>query len=176
MQNANQNTLNVKRSVEQTNAGIIVSLSINNVSKAGFAKIKETIPAGFRAEMLSSSEPGIWKCKEKIPVIVVQTGLWPRNAKADRVRDAQRQYCEDDPRAQLVTIDDLTRNYHVDAPSLLVEGYRIAKAYQELLGTNVSCPDMDPTENPHQIEAEAEIKPASSSSSDMSSDWEEQSR
>lgn len=126
--------------------------------------------------MLSSSEPGIWQCKEEIPVIIVQTGLWPRNAKADRVRDAQRQICEDDPRAQLVTIDDLTRNYHVDAPSLLVEGYRIAKAYQELLGTNVSCPNVDPTQNSHQVEAEAEIKPASSSSSDMSSDWEEQSR
>ena len=55
LQNVVDNSLNVRRSVEQTSAGIIVSLTINNVSGNGFAKIEEEIPTGFRAEALTTA-------------------------------------------------------------------------------------------------------------------------
>ncbi|KAL7494825.1 hypothetical protein ACHAWT_006558 [Skeletonema menzelii] len=49
-----------------------------------------------------------WQCKEEIPVVVVQVGYWPRpqqNAAArraaQRTRDAQARFCDEDPRAVL---------------------------------------------------------------------------
>jgi hypothetical protein len=84
-----------------------------------------------------------WQCKEEIPVVIVQVGYWPGsdNAAAKRTRDAQARLCNEDPRAVLVTTNDLSRFYHYDAASFLISGNRIAHAYQEALGGIVECPD-----------------------------------
>lgn len=92
-----------------------------------------------RAEMFDASEAGTWKCKEEIPVVIAQMGYHPQSSRAQRVREAQARYCDGDPRAQLVILDDLTRCYHLDPPSLLIEGNRIAHAYQLALKGNVTC-------------------------------------
>jgi hypothetical protein len=70
-------------------------------------------------------------------------GYWPGsdNAAAKRTRDAQARLCNEDPRAVLVTTNDLSRFYHYDAASFLISGNRIAHAYQEALGGVVECPD-----------------------------------
>eukprot|EP00985_Skeletonema_marinoi_P016673 scaffold8993_cov207-Skeletonema_marinoi.AAC.29 len=83
-----------------------------------------------------------WRCKEEIPVVIVQVGFWPgyKDA-ANRTRDAQARFCNQDPRAVLVKTDDLSRYYHYDAASFLISGNRIARAYQEALGGVVECPD-----------------------------------
>ena len=83
-----------------------------------------------------------WQCKEEIPVVIVQVGFWPgyKDA-ANRTRDAQAKFCNQDPRAVLVKTDDLSRYYHYDAASFLISGNRIAQAYQEALGGVVECPD-----------------------------------
>ena len=91
-----------------------------------------------------------WQCKEEIPVVIVQVGYWPGGGggnsapAATRTRDAQAKFCSDDPRAVLVTTDDLARYYHYDAASFLISGNRIANAYQEALGGVVTCPDRVP--------------------------------
>ena len=90
-----------------------------------------------------------WQCKEEIPVVIVQVGFWPENnAAAIRTRDAQAKFCNDDPRAVLVTTDDLARYYHYDAASFLISGNRIANAYVEALGGVVTCPDRVPSSLP----------------------------
>eukprot|EP00984_Skeletonema_dohrnii_P035252 scaffold34795_cov183-Skeletonema_dohrnii-CCMP3373.AAC.1 len=83
-----------------------------------------------------------WRCKEEIPVVIVQVGYWPGyNNATRRTRDAQARFCTQDPRAVLVKTDDLSRYYHYDAASFLISGNRIANAYQEALGGVVECPD-----------------------------------
>ena len=91
--------------------------------------------------MYTASESGTWQCKEEIPVVVVQLGYWPGRDAAQRVRDAQAEYCSNDSRAQLVLTNDLSRNYHYDAPSFLISGNRIAHAYREALKGEVVCPE-----------------------------------
>ncbi|KAL7491834.1 hypothetical protein ACHAWT_001093 [Skeletonema menzelii] len=98
-----------------------------------------------------------WQCKEEIPVVIVQLGFWPDNAKATIVRDAQARFCDEDPRAVLVKTDDLARNYHYDAASFLISGNRIAHAYQEALRGVVQCPDRVPSGSPSES-----IKPSKS--------------
>ena len=93
-----------------------------------------------RAEMFDASQAGTWQCKEEIPVVVVQIGHWPQYDRAKRVREAQTQYCAGDPKAELVIMEDLSRNYHFDAPSFLIGGHRIAQAYQAAAQASVTCP------------------------------------
>ena len=81
-----------------------------------------------------------WRCKEEIPVVIVQVGSWPGRDAARRTRDAQARFCTQDPRAVLVKTDDLSRYYHYDAASFLISGNRMAHAYQEALGGVVECP------------------------------------
>lgn len=96
----------------------------------------------LRQEMYAASEPGTWQCKEEIPVVVVQLGHWPKRSEAaQRVRDAQAEYCANDPKSQLVRTTDLSRNYHYDAASFVVTGNRIAHAYQEAVRGEVVCPE-----------------------------------
>ena len=100
---------------------------------------------GVREEMHSAS-PGSWECPEAIPVVIVQLGAWPGTAMAGRIRDAQAQFCESDPRSGLVPTDDLSPFYHFDPLSFLISGNRIAKAY-DLLRTSQSeytCPGSAP--------------------------------
>mmetsp|Transcript_16152 Transcript_16152/g.34924 ORF Transcript_16152/g.34924 Transcript_16152/m.34924 type:complete len:230 (+) Transcript_16152:1366-2055(+) len=104
-----------------------------------------------RVEMFAASSLGIWECKEQIPVVVVQIGYWPQdnNGRAQRVREAQAKYTAIDPRAELVKLDDLSRFYHFDAPSFLIGGNRIARAYQAVMQASVSCPQTSaPTYSP----------------------------
>ena len=98
--------------------------------------------------MFDTSEAGAWQCKEEIPVVVVEIGYWPQKARAQRVREAQAQYCAKDSRAELVTTYDLSRFYHFDTPSFLVGGHRIAQAYQRAVLASVTCPSTAPTPNP----------------------------
>ncbi|KAL7493905.1 hypothetical protein ACHAWT_002740, partial [Skeletonema menzelii] len=42
-----------------------------------------------------------WQCKEEIPVVIVQVGYWPLRDAAQRTRDAQARFCDEDPRAVL---------------------------------------------------------------------------
>jgi len=65
----------------------------------------------------------------------------PQNQRAQNVRDAQAQYCEDDPRAEMAITYDLARFYHFDATSFLIGGNRIAMAYQKALESNFTCPE-----------------------------------
>ena len=95
---------------------------------------------GVRAEMFDASEPGAWRCPEEIPAVVVQIGRFPQTDRARRVGEAQALHCDGDPRAALVATDDLSRNYHLDAPSLLIEGHRIARAYGEAIRGDATCP------------------------------------
>lgn len=81
-----------------------------------------------RDEMHSAS-PGFWSCPEAIPVVIVQLGAWPTGIMAERVREAQAQFCESDARSGLITMGDLSPFYHFDPLSLLISGNRIAKAY-----------------------------------------------
>eukprot|EP00984_Skeletonema_dohrnii_P004911 scaffold1733_cov122-Skeletonema_dohrnii-CCMP3373.AAC.4 len=94
-----------------------------------------------------------WRCKEEIPVVIVQVGSWPGRDAAKRTRDAQARFCNQDPRAVLVKTDDLSRYYHYDAASFLISGNRIANAYQEALGGVVECPDGVPSSSPPNIES-----------------------
>ena len=64
----------------------------------------------------------------------------PQRDRAQRVRDAQAKYCEEDPRAEMVISNDLGRYYHYDATSMLIIGNRIAHAYQKALDADVTCP------------------------------------
>ena len=80
----------------------------------------------------SASEIG-YDCPEQIPIIIVQLGFWPNSTRGQRVRDAQRQFCAEDPRASLVRTSDLSRYFHLDAISFLIIGARIARAYESLL-------------------------------------------
>ena len=64
----------------------------------------------------------------------------PQRDRAQRVRDAQAKYCEEDPRAEMVISNDLGRYYHYDATSMLIIGNRIAQAYQKALDSDVTCP------------------------------------
>lgn len=151
--------------------------------------------AEVRAEMFDASE-GAWQCKQEIPVVVVQIGYWPQNDRAQRVREAQVEYCDGDPRAELAIMDDLSRFYHFDAPSFLISGHRIAQAYRSAVQRNVTCPSTSapnssslegpiaagltsststrsPLSSPHHVPAASSTSPAPSSSS--TSDWEEQS-
>ena len=94
-----------------------------------------------------------WQCKEEIPVVIVQLGYWPQrivNAAGQRVRDAQAEFCNNDPRAALVQIGDLSRFYHHDAASFLISGNRIAHAYLEAIGGVVECPDRIPSSSPSE--------------------------
>lgn len=93
-----------------------------------------------RAEMFEASVEGYWQCKEEIPVVVVQIGYWPQNERARRVREAQARFCDEDPRASLVVMDDLSRFFHFDATSFLIGGSRIAMAWQAALqNTTLVC-------------------------------------
>jgi hypothetical protein len=115
----------------------------------------------LRQEMFDASEFGTWQCKEEIPVVVVQVGYWPNGDEgAQRVRDAQAEYCSNDPRAKLVISYDLSRNFHYDAASFLVTGNRIAHAYQAALKGEVVCPA-----TPQQEEQHSSYQPFSSPSS-----------
>mmetsp|Transcript_27820 Transcript_27820/g.50757 ORF Transcript_27820/g.50757 Transcript_27820/m.50757 type:complete len:546 (+) Transcript_27820:146-1783(+) len=93
-----------------------------------------------RVAMFAASLPGTWQCKEQIPVVVVQIGYWPQGGRWQRVREAQADYTASDPKAELVKTDDLSRFYHFDAPSFLIGGNRIARAYQAAMQASVSCP------------------------------------
>ena len=124
----------------------------------------------LRHEMYTASESGTWQCKEEIPVVVVQIGYWPhRSEAAQRVRDAQAEYCSNDPRSQLVSTDDLSRNFHYDAASFLVSGNRIAKAYQDALKGEVVCPEETSQQQLQQEEVILSSSYQPSSSSTMSS-------
>ena len=90
-----------------------------------------TFVKAVRGEMYSAS-PGFWSCPEAIPVVIVQLGAWPPNNRAERVREAQAQFCESDERSGLVTIGDLSPYFHFDPLSFLISGNRIAKAYDIL--------------------------------------------
>ena len=90
--------------------------------------------------MFAASNIGTWQCKEEIPVVIVQIGYWPQRVEAQRVRDAQRQFCQGDPRAEMVTMNDLSRFYHFDAASFLIGGHRIAQAYDKARNVNITCP------------------------------------
>jgi hypothetical protein len=90
--------------------------------------------------MFSASSPGVWQCKEEIPVVIVQLGDWPGGSRGYRVQHAQTQFCASDPRAELVKMDDLSRFYHFDVPSFLIGGNRIAQAYQLANQANITCP------------------------------------
>lgn len=121
--------------------------------------------------MFDASEAGTWQCKEQIPVVVVQLGYWPQNDRAENVREAEYQYCEQDPRAELVVIDDLSRNYHVDAPSFLIGGYRIAQAYQVAAQANITCPSSTPSTPPTSPHTSDPLSAPSSTSSKFWMDW-----
>ena len=83
-----------------------------------------------------------WQCKEEIPVVIVQVGYWPgAAAAAERTRDAQAEFCNQDPRAVMVETDDLARFFHYDVASFLISGNRIAHAYREALKGEVVCPE-----------------------------------
>ncbi len=112
----------------------------------------------LRQEMYDASELGTWQCKEEIPVVVVQLGYWPNREAAQRVKDAQEEYCANDPKAKLVISNDLSRNFHYDAASFLVTGNRIAHAYQAALKGLVECPETS------QKEERSSNQPSSSSS------------
>jgi hypothetical protein len=88
-----------------------------------------------RLEMFNAA-PGAFVSAEDIPVIVVQVGYWPGSReggrRAQNVRAAQSDFCEQDQMAELVVSNDLGRHYHYDAPSILVMGRRIAEAYKRL--------------------------------------------
>ncbi|EJK43692.1 hypothetical protein THAOC_37838, partial [Thalassiosira oceanica] len=93
-------------------------------------------------EEMHSASPGYWECPEAIPVVIVQLGAWPDLASAGRIREAQAQFCESDPRSGLVKMDDLSPFFHFDPLSFLISGNRIARAY-DLLRTSQSeyvCP------------------------------------
>ena len=94
----------------------------------------------LRQEMYDASEVGTWQCKEEIPVVIVQVGYWPGGEAAQRVRDAQAEYCFNDPKAELVMSNDLSRHFHYDVASFLIIGNRIAHAYQAALKGEVACP------------------------------------
>eukprot|EP00986_Skeletonema_menzelii_P019180 scaffold27080_cov234-Skeletonema_menzelii.AAC.3 len=124
----------------------------------------------LRQEMYTASDPGTWQCKEEIPVIVVQIGYWPhRSDAAQRVRDAQTEYCSNDPRSQLVPTSDLSRNFHYDAASFLVSGNRIAHAYREALKGEVVCPETSQQQHQQQQQQKAISSSYQPSSSTMSS-------
>ena len=100
-----------------------------------------TFVNAVRNEMYDSSEVSTWQCKEEIPTIIIQLGHWPTGEDGDRIRDAQATFCNEDiGRSILVTTNDLSHNYHYDAASFLVIGYRIALAYEEVMKRNVTCP------------------------------------
>jgi len=125
----------------------------------------------LRQEMYAASESGTWQCKEEIPVVVVQLGYWPnqrRQETAQRVRDAQAEYCSNDPKSQLVKSNDLSRNFHYDAASFLVTGNRIAHAYQAALKGEVVCPG-DETSQPQQVISSYQPSTSKSTSSQPSS-------
>jgi len=143
-----------------------------------------------RVEMFDASKAGTWQCKEEIPVVVVQIGYFPQTARAQRVREAQTLYCNGDPRAELVTVEDLSQFYHMDPPSLLIEGHRIAQAYQAAIQGNVTCsstsaPGPSPTEAPITPSAtspmtsrpsrESSSVSSAPSASSSTSKWEDQS-
>ena len=95
--------------------------------------------------LMFENSASYWQCKEEIPVVIVQVGYWPSdNQLSQRVRDAQARLCDEDPRAVMVKSNDLSQNYHYDAPSFLISGNRIAHAYQEALGGVVECPSGSP--------------------------------
>lgn len=100
-----------------------------------------TFVNAVRLEMYDSSEVSTWQCKEEIPTIIIQLGHWPTGEDGDRIRDAQATFCDEDiGRSILVTTNDLSHNYHFDAASFLVIGYRIALAYEEVMKRNITCP------------------------------------
>ena len=72
--------------------------------------------------------------------VVAPFGLG-REVLAERVREAQAQFCREDSRCRLVPTDDLSRFYHFDAASMLVIGHRVAQAYQEALQMHAACPE-----------------------------------
>ena len=93
-----------------------------------------------------------WQCKEEIPVVIVQLGYWPVNSirAGQRVREAQAEFCKNDPRAVMVETDDLAWFYHYDAASFLISGNRIAHAYQRAMDGVVECPDRVPSSSPSE--------------------------
>lgn len=125
-----------------------------------------------RQEMFDASQAGTWQCQEEIPVIIVQIGHWPQEERAQRVRDAQAQFCEGDPRAELVLMDDLSRNYHFDAASFLVGGNRIAQAYQVAVHASFLCPLIPAPSHIHtQGQVSAQSMSNSPSLSSLNPQW-----
>lgn len=79
-------------------------------------------------------------CEEVLQSHISTSFGRPQRDRAQRVRDAQAKYCEEDPRAEMVISNDLGRYYHYDATSMLIIGNRIAHAYQKALDADVTCP------------------------------------
>jgi Carbohydrate esterase, sialic acid-specific acetylesterase len=94
-----------------------------------------------------------WSSPAHIPVVIVETGYWPRLAYTDqhvreagqRVVAAQNAFVENDPCAAIVQTVDLCRYYHFDPPSQLIIGDRVAKAMVPLL---TQCGPTPPSSSP----------------------------
>ena len=91
-------------------------------------------------------------------MVVVKIGYWPNRNKAQRIRDAQQTYCDEDPRAACVPMIDLSRFYHLDATSFLIGGNRIADAYLTLLAEESSVCPGTPTKDPTKMPTQSPIK------------------
>ena len=92
--------------------------------------------------MFDASVPGTWKCPEEIPAIISKLGFWPDGHNAQRIRDAQQAFCDNESRSECVNMNDMSRFYHYDPISFLIGGHRMANAYLRLNSTrmNFTCP------------------------------------
>lgn len=145
----------LKNTIQNTQEGnwklIVYHQGENDAVTAGQTKAMykgnlTSLVANLRSEMFIKS-PGSFRCKEEIPVIVVRihwpsatTGSYTQSSK--NVQDAQTEFVLGDSRARLVNLDGLTEHYHLNAPSLMISGDRIASSYLDLLSTasSFSCP------------------------------------
>ena len=98
--------------------------------------------------MFDASVTGTWKCPDEIPAIISKLGFWPGGINAQRIRDAQQAFCDNDSRSACVNMNDTSRFYHYDPISFLIGGHRMANAYLHLNSTQMSFMCPMPTSRP----------------------------
>lgn len=68
-----------------------------------------------------------------VPVAIFELGFWPHSQFRERLVKAQQTFVANDANSVLIKTDDLCRNYHLEAVSLMITGFRLARALTPLL-------------------------------------------
>jgi len=89
--------------------------------------------AAVRTE-IASVNPTRFLTPSDVPIAIFELGFWPQQGQyRERVVKAQQTFVANDANSVLIKLDDLSHSYHLEPVSLMIAGFRLARALTPLL-------------------------------------------